>query len=92
MNCDTFFKVCFKESTLTSETCYNTTEPTGDNTTFIPFTTPNIVLFYTNTLCEAVSTRVLPNISQYIDAFSCMYLPLLLILGSSANYRNHNNF
>ena len=58
MNCDTFFKVCFKESTLISETCYNTTEPTGDNTTFIPFTTSNRVQFYTNTLCEAVSTRV----------------------------------
>ena len=90
MNCDILFKVCFKESTLIPETCYNTTEPTRDNTTLIPFTTSNRVLFYTNTLCEAVSTR--ENISQYIDAFSCMYLPLLLILGFSVNYRSHNNF
>ena len=62
MNCETFLKVCYKESSLISETCYNTTEPTGDNTTFLPFTTPNRVQFYTNTLCETVSTRELPNI------------------------------
>ena len=55
MNCDTFIKVYFNESTLIPETCYNTTEPTGDNTTLIPFTTSNRVQFYTNLLCEVVS-------------------------------------
>ena len=46
--CDTYFNVCFKENTNSSEVCYNTTKPTGDNTTLIPFTTPNIVQFMIN--------------------------------------------
>ena len=68
-NCNTFFKVCYKGSTLISETCYNTTEPTGDNTTFLPFSTPNRVQFYANTLCEMVSIIVLPKIFKYLSIF-----------------------
>ena len=71
MNCDTFLKVYFNESTLISETCYNTTEPTGDNTTIIPFTTSNRVQFYTNLLCEVVSISVLhAKIYSYVPVYN----------------------
>ena len=44
---DIYIKVCFKENSnnMNSSVCYNTTKLTCDNTTMIPFTTPNIVQF-----------------------------------------------
>ena len=47
---DIYIKVCFKKNSnnMNSSVCYNTTKPTDDNTTLIPFTTPNIVQFMIN--------------------------------------------
>ena len=42
--CETYFDVCLKEYNNLRE-CYKTNESTCDDTTFIPFTTPNIVQF-----------------------------------------------
>ena len=48
--CDTYFRICFKENSnnMNSEVCFKTTKQTGDNTTLMTFTTPNIVKFIVN--------------------------------------------
>ena len=70
--CNTYFSVCFKENTLSSSrVCYNTTKPTDDNTTLIPFTTPNIVQFIINN--ESMTLEVILLTFMYkINLYACM--------------------
>ena len=75
--CDTYFSVCFKKNTNSSGVCYNTTESTGDNTTMIPFTTPNIVQFMINSenmtlevSCIYIHSFILYNFFSDLECFA----------------------